>query len=236
MPSGNRRPNKLNMTTISFDPAKFNFHQIIRELLGAGNLSEIVVKDEDKSRIKTEFSIYKNMEQTDLYDRLNEKLQDESGDKFYSLYHQFVKDVVRPRYDEAIFYQKKPTHRIHFQNGSGAERFHTDMDYGHHRCEINYTVPQTPMYGTNSIWIESEEGLKDYQPMEAKVGEMVEFNGSFLKHGAKKNETGETRVSFDFRIVRYSDAPEPYKNKALWDHYDSKHPLFKHFDDFRLCK
>lgn len=220
------------MNVLSFDKTTFNFHSILQELLETDNLAALRSNHDASDKN----SIYKNMELTDLYQKLYEKLESEEGQRFYDLFETFIIEVVRPLYDEAIIYQKRPTHRIHFADGHGAARFHTDMDYGHHRCEINYTVPQTNMYDTNSIWIESSEGKGDYKPMQADVGEMVEFQGAYLKHGAKHNRTGDTRVSFDFRIMTYSDAPAPYKNKKLWEKSDSSHPLFKQFDDFGLCR
>ena len=37
--------------------------------------------------------------------------------------------------------------------------------------------------------------------MEANYGEFYMCDGANLSHGNKKNETGSTRVSFDFRVL-----------------------------------
>jgi len=37
--------------------------------------------------------------------------------------------------------------------------------------------------------------------MEAEYGETIEWDGSNCRHGNKPNNTGKTRVSFDFRIL-----------------------------------
>jgi hypothetical protein len=176
------------------------------------------------------------MEQTLPYVKLYAHLESEVGQKFYSIYEDFIRHEIRPLYPEPIFYQKKPTHRIHFKNGSGASRFHKDSDYGHNPAEVNYSVPQTPMFGTNGIWIESEEDKGDYEPMEMEVGQFAEFKGAFLKHGAKQNQTGQTRVSFDFRVMPKSEAPDVFTDKSSWKDKDGDNPLFENAHDFALCK
>jgi ectoine hydroxylase-related dioxygenase (phytanoyl-CoA dioxygenase family) len=98
----------------------------------------------------------------------------------------------------------------------GESRFHRDRDYGHRPAEINYSVALTPCFGTNAIWIESREGREDYQPMELEPGEMVEFDGASLKHGALHNTTGVCRVSFDFRVVAVEHAGDRVEAEPSW--------------------
>ena len=40
--------------------------------------------------------------------------------------------------------------------------------------------------------------------MNTNVGEFVKWDGANLKHGNKINDTGNTRVSFDFRVMPLS--------------------------------
>ena len=75
--------------------------------------------------------------------------------------------------------------------------FHRDRDYAHNVNEVNFWLPVTRAFDTNTIWIESEEGKEDFQPLECGVGESWMFNGCHLKHGNKINTTEQTRVSFD---------------------------------------
>ena len=224
------------MRIIDYDRERYSFHKIIQEFIDVDDLTAIEadLKNGDDSQDKN--SIYKNMEQTSHYKKLYEKLNSDEGQRFYTLYEEFIENVVRAMYQEPIYYQKKPTHRIHFKNSSGASRFHKDSDYGHNRAEINYSVPQTPMYATNSIWIESEEGKEDYKPMNVEVGQFAEFKGAFLKHGAKQNQTGKTRVSFDFRVMPESEAPDVFTDKSSWKEEDKNNPLFKNAHNFALCK
>ena len=59
----------------------------------------------------------------------------------------------------------------------------------------------TSAFSTNTFWHESEPDKGDYQPMEAEYGEAIEWDGANCRHGNKPNDTGETRVSFDFRVL-----------------------------------
>jgi len=40
--------------------------------------------------------------------------------------------------------------------------------------------------------------------MNTFIGEFVKWDGANLKHGNKINDTGNTRVSFDFRVMPIS--------------------------------
>ena len=48
---------------------------------------------------------------------------------------------------------------------------------------------------------ETKPNKEDYQPMETKYGDAVEWDGANCRHGNKTNNTGKTRVSFDFRVL-----------------------------------
>jgi ectoine hydroxylase-related dioxygenase (phytanoyl-CoA dioxygenase family) len=86
--------------------------------------------------------------------------------------------------------------------------FHKDSDYNHQRSEITYWLPFTPAFSTNTIWIESEEDKKDYQPYSLDYGQVLVFHSSILSHGNMINETGQSRVSMDFRVIPFSKYSE----------------------------
>ena len=69
---------------------------------------------------------------------------------------------------------------------------------------MNFFLPFTKAYKTNTIWVESKEDKKDYSPMISQYGECIQWDGSNLSHGNKKNETNTTRISVDFRIIPFS--------------------------------
>jgi len=130
------------------------------------------------------------------------------GQEFFDTYRRFVKAVAEPVIgDEAVF-QKIPTFRVHLPNNLGVGEFHRDRDYSHQVTEINFWLPLTDAWESNSIYIESQEGKQDYTPWTVRYGQVLVFDGANLSHGNQINQTGSTRVSFDFRVIpksRYTD-------------------------------
>ena len=133
---------------------------------------------------------------------------------FNNIYLKFLIDIIKPRFGENIIYQKIPTFRVHLPGNVSVGEFHKDKHYRNVEWaeqvkELNYFVPLTDAYGTNTIWAETEEDKGDYQSFDSKHGECIEWNASNLTHGNKDNKTSKTRVSFDFRIIpksRYVDS------------------------------
>ena len=133
---------------------------------------------------------------------------------FDETYMNFLREYIKPRFKEEIVYQKIPTFRVHLPNNVSVGEFHKDKNYRNEEWaekvrEINYYVPLTKAYDTNTIWTESEEDKGDFKPMNSNYGECIEWEASKLTHGNKDNLTSETRVSFDFRVIpksRYVDS------------------------------
>lgn len=190
---------------INYDLGKFDFPNLYAKKMGVEDLTNLYSGLDDSPQ-REKNSVYKNMEQTDIYQRLFKNLH--GDDDFARLYQKFIAEVIQPLFKEPIFYQARPSHRIHFIDSRGQLRFHKDMDYGHREEEINFTVPMTPTFDTNSIFIESAPGKQDFIPMELKPGQAARFKGSTHTHGARNNQTKNSRVSFDFRVVPFYGAPE----------------------------
>lgn len=178
-------------TFFEYDLRKYNFAKIIADYLSVDDLSQLQASLTVETSTSGN-SLYKNMEQSPAYQQLYRCLNSEEGARFYQTYQRFVEDVIRPQYDEPILYQKRPTQRILFWDTPGVSRFHRDRDYGHNTAEINYFVPLTKAFDTNTVWIESIEGEKDFTPMEMEVGQFARFNGASLEHGAQVNKTGKS--------------------------------------------
>ncbi|MGB6151958.1 MAG: hypothetical protein WBG48_08200 [Pricia sp.] len=191
---------KKNMEIITYDVEKYNFPKIISDFLNMGDLDTLQPEFADEPS-GDEDSLYKNMERTKAYSQLYAALNSDKGKRFYDTYNLFIEEVLRPHFGDAIYYQAKPTHRILYANAPGVSRFHRDRDYGHNTDEVNFFVPQTQAFATNTLWIESEEGKEDFKPVEIGPGEFLKFDGANLMHGAKANISDKTRVSFDFRIL-----------------------------------
>ena len=55
--------------------------------------------------------------------------------------------------------------------------------------------------GSNTLHVESAPGKGDFRPMDLRAGEGLRFNGIACRHYTCANDTGRTRVSFDFRVI-----------------------------------
>lgn len=138
-------------------------------------------------------------DQSSKYHKTFYKLRDDHS--FFVMFKRFVENEIHPLFDEDILFQKKPTFRIHMKGNLAVGGYHKDRDYNHSEHEINFFVPLTEAFDSNTVWVESEEDKGDFSPMEASYGEYYMWNGANLTHGNKKNDTGRTRVSFDFRVL-----------------------------------
>ena len=146
---------------------------------------------------------------------------------FIKLYRKFIEFLGKNVFQSEIIYQKKPSLRIHYPNFTSYGKFHRDSDYNHPEEEINIWLPITVTKNTASMFIESEEGKKDFKPMNLKFGQYLIFN-SKLMHGNKVNKEGYTRFSMDFRIMFKKDYKRFEKSSAtqnikfeINDYYDS---------------
>lgn len=178
-----------------YDTSVYNFRDIICKILEVEDLEKI--------------------HELESYDVLSRELDQstkwhkkfyENNSEFIRIYLDFIQNVIKPIFNnEKLVYQKFPTFRVHLVNNLSVGEFHRDRDYGHSANEINFWLPFVDTYATNTIWVESQEGLGDFSPKSINYGEVYSFDGANLLHGNKINETEITRVSVDFRVVKYSE-------------------------------
>lgn len=175
---------------IFYDTQRYPFKELVKEVLEVEDLEKIhLIKEYD---LFTREGDQKTCWHRLYYDNFN---------KFSSLYENFIRHIqTRLGYDE-IIYQKIPTFRTHLVGNLGVGEWHKDKTYNHGVDEVNFWLPFTDTYGTNTIWLESQEDRGDYRPYDVKYGEVLVFNGASLNHGNKINETTSSRLSIDFRLV-----------------------------------
>ncbi len=192
---------------LKYDPTKYDFNRIIRELFNILDLSRLheVIEYERFERAT---------DQKTQWHRKYYATFEDPDSPFVETFTRFVHEVIAPRYDEEVLYQTRPTFRTHFPNNVGVGEFHRDRDYNHSVHEVNYLIPLTRMSDTNSVFIETMEGSGEFESPSLEYGEMLCFDGANLLHGNKTNETGRTRVSFDFRIKPLSKH-EPTDKKTV---------------------
>lgn len=145
---------------------------------------------------------------TDQFTKLHEVYYHDERHLFHNIYHKFLKEIIAPRLNllNGLIYQKIPTFRVHMPGSVAVGEFHKDTQYSHNPHAINCWIPLTRTYEANTIWLESYPNAGDYKPILMMPGECLLFQGGLLTHGNKVNDSGFTRLSFDFRVLR----PEHY--------------------------
>lgn len=191
------------MKTINYNTGKYNFKDYIQKALNTKTLTFIHKNDDFIYNEKFE----RKNDQSTHYHKLFYEFS--RTDEFQNIYKSFIEGVIKPEFGEDVAYQTIPTFRLHFPGNIAVGEYHRDRNYRDEDWasrvkEFNFFLPFTDAFGTNTIWVESEEGKEDFSPIEVEYGQVVMWDGSNLLHGNKTNEELTTRVSFDFRVMPMS--------------------------------
>lgn len=182
---------------INYDTHKYPFRQIVSKMLEVWEGDIIPLEDLHKLE-HYELLIREKDQSTIWHKRYYEKFKEE----FLPTYVELIKELKeRFGYNE-IIYQAIPTFRVQLAGGNlGVGEWHKDRTYNHGTTEVNFWMPFVNTNRYNTIWMESKEDKGDYNSYEVNYGEILVFSGANLYHGNKPNESSETRVSVDFRLV-----------------------------------
>jgi hypothetical protein len=195
-PSGGSDPASLR-EILSYDLERYPFPASVRELFGGAGLAQL------------HEHFPKSGQATGDQDTPAHEVFYRGYERIAGLYEQFLRDVIGPRYGEDLCVQRVPTFRVHYPGAVAVREYHRDSDYHHDPATINFWLPLTPAFGTNTIWIESAPDSADFAPVELVPGQVLRFDAVRLTHGNQSNDTPATRVSFDFRVLplrRYRDS------------------------------
>lgn len=217
----------------NFDNTIFNFSQLIQEIYKNKynfedelcNLHDILKTFSEKDA--NELLIIPTL---GVNDRKSVFINDyynfvDSDPRFLDCYKQFIVTYIKPLFpnETQILYQTTPNLRISFPNCTAIGRtqndprtdiigLHSDCDFGHNAEEVNYIIPITNMYDTNSVYYESYEysnvDYDDYINLKLSPDNFFEGYLNKCRHYNKINETGKTRLSLDLRIIpssKYTD-------------------------------
>jgi len=142
-------------------------------------------------------------------------------------FHRFVATVAVGALGPLVAYQVPPVFRVQFAGASSISRMHKDRDYSPSgpdspvlRRNRNVWVPLTPVRGGSALWVESAEDRGDFAPVSLEYGQVLVFDAMSLSHGSRVNDTGMTRVSFEFRCLPMASHAWPtwcgvYRRTAL---------------------
>ena len=190
----------------NYSTVKFKFRDLIQKHLNMGEL--------EKLHEQQKYEVFnRDNDQSSLFHKKFYELPE--NHEVFKQYRELIFDISHQLFDdETLIYQTKPTFRVHLCNNLAVGEFHKDSDYNHPIEEVNFLVPLTAMYGNNSTWIESGIDKNDFHPIKLRIGEMFCFRGGLLKHGNVINNTSQTRVSFDFRVIPKSQF-KPNQSAAI---------------------
>jgi hypothetical protein len=185
---------------IKYNTEKYNFSNLVSGLFEVEDLSDLHLLDSDL--VNAEPLTQENEAETLFHKKYYEKL---NGDwpELITTFKNFVEQEVSKIFKGPFLYQTTPSFRVQVPNQTAVSKWHYDSDpnHGHPDWEINIQIALTKVFGNNSTWIESVPGLGDYSPMELEYGECAIFDGNRCVHGNYPNDTGKTRVSYDFRVI-----------------------------------
>ena len=207
-----------------FDNHKYNFRNFLKKLFNCESLENI--HNTHKELIPDTNTLSKPWpfnENTSSFHEVFYKKLNEPWVEIINLYDQFINEYVSNLIDGDFLYQKFPTFRICLPDLRAVTKWHFDADeeHAHPLGEINFILPITKMFDTNSIWCETGIGSNNFEPFETDINQFVKFNGNRRKHGNKFNKTKQTRFSFDFRILPMNCTPamglypESFGNSAI---------------------
>jgi hypothetical protein len=191
------------MRKYKYDTQRYSFADGLRSIFDVYHLDRI---NENRDVLKRE------EDQSTKYHKLYYEWT--KTEEFIGLYTIFIKHIVKyymyDSLEEPIVYQAIPNFRIAFPNNVAVGEWHKDKWYRNGEWaskvkEMNFFLPITDAFDTNTIWVETDVDRGDYQPMNCKYGEVIEWDGCNLMHGNKINETGKTRISLDFRVIKYKN-------------------------------
>ena len=207
-----------------YDIDKFPFVKLVQDCFNTADLSkihELIEEDAGKVLFTNE-----NDDQTLLHQIFYGKLR-ESWPEFDKTYRNFIKDFIGKIYDtEEIIFQTSPTFRVQIPNNIavGGNNHDTEEQYGWHKDsdpeynhplnENNFIIPLTNSRETASVYIEDSPNSESFTSALMNVGETFNFDGGRCKHGNKRNTTGLSRVSLDFRVVLPEDYNEDYSKNS----------------------
>lgn len=126
------------------------------------------------------------------------------GRRFTELLELFVSGFVSQHMGNSgmhLAYQKRPTFRAVPPSNQAVGIPHCDSEYHHPPAEVNWWLPVTDVYGSNTLHTETYPGSGSLVPMELEYGQVLRFYGNKCWHRTFPNTTEHTRVSFDFRVL-----------------------------------
>lgn len=201
--------------SLKFDSQKYDFQNLVCDaLLEKGNEARHLEEAHNLPGIGSNIEKYRQV----LFALFR-------SPQFQEVYKQFGADLIDSFFNDKALIQKTPTVRIQLP-GADSTSYHSDGWYGHGKSVRSFWLPLTRVTDGNTLYmaediktsmnclaeiLDSRASLEEINQVAQKVcnpfnggfGDVLSFSSDMI-HGAQRNSTDWTRVSFDFRI-----APDP---------------------------
>ncbi|WP_170565724.1 streptomycin biosynthesis enzyme StrG [Ruegeria atlantica] len=187
-------PHIPNAVILEYDTDKYPFKRV---------LETHVFRVPDLAQLHTFWMCQTDRKKLDYYDNMKlrslmQKLPDDA--LFYRVYHAWVEQQIAPFYRNRISYSHHPKMRVHLSGTGTVSDFHRDADVTKRPEQINIYLPFTDVRDGATLWCERDYGSSEFVPLNLRYGEALLWDGGYLSHGTKFNDTDATRVSCDLRF------------------------------------
>ena len=200
----------------NYDVSRHGFLQYFLDLYETDTLDSIHNRSETYNDVSNNICDKLSDVETDLHRLFYKDIK--TNPKFKRLYCDFIKCIFDQFFpDENVYiYQSFPSIRIQYFDSVTIPPHYDSDDIGRHPIgEKNFLLPITRMYGSNTIFIESEPDKQDYSGVDMEYGELFAFNGNKCTHYNNRNIEKNVRISLDFRILLLSDYIQYMNNSNL---------------------
>ena len=178
---------------IEYDTRKYDFVSHLQDFLGVTDLSHFHEHFLENTG-KEEITVEDNFHFRDQLRALDPK------HPLLELFKEFMWYFMSNQFGGKVSYGP-PFFRMQMGNSTSVSKWHRDTEITGRHDQITCWMPFTDAVGDNTIWVETDYGNEDFQPIDVKFGQVLLFDSSYLKHGSVTNTLPLTRVSMDFRVT-----------------------------------
>lgn len=188
-------PNRL---IFHYDTTRWDFRALVSDFFGTDELETLHLFPQFNPRITTD--LLPNYKTTKNSWAISKKLKEAVAPLAEQLFHDLLYDHISELLYPIQGYQPLASMRINFHGSKAVLCFHSDSEYGQTPEGVNLWLPVTKVWGTNSMYLESDVGRADFAPLQLEYGQACIFRGGELVHGTVDNDSGSTRISYDIRF------------------------------------
>ena len=206
---------KKHLNKLCFDKEKYPLYKLVQSLFDCD------LQDVNKNGQKYELFDTLGKDSHTVYHKKFYSKLDSNWTEFETTYNNFLSEIVLPYLglDKALV-QKHPTFRVQLPNNVAIviEHYDSDENHNHPYGEVNFIYALTDMFDSNTLSIEKMPRSRNFEKVVLDQGECLSMNGNLCSHHNQLNETGVTRMSFDFRVLPLNYYSTKYSKLSVTRH------------------